>query len=92
LAALSDATEPKVDPEPIAHNDIHKRLVEAGVKVHRGGGHHCPDIHVKANAQTSEIVKAYESRSNVTTFRDAEGGLWLDIPFAYDIDVDKKGS
>ena len=47
--------------------------------------HHETDLYIKVGPVSRELVKGYEYRGNVETFRsniDA-GALWYDIPFAY---------
>jgi hypothetical protein len=46
---------------------------------------HYSDMYVPVNDLTTRLLRHYKCRSNVTTFTNrVEGGLWFDIPFAYD--------
>lgn len=46
--------------------------------------HHYSDLYCKVTPATRDIIRRYEYRRHVTTFRDAiTGALWYDIPFAY---------
>ena len=47
-------------------------------------GHHESDLYVPVTIKTTHIVKNYEFKQNVTTFKDTvTGRLYYDIPFAY---------
>ena len=60
---------------------IYQEMIEAGVKV---SGYQS-DLYVPVNEITREIVSNYKFRDVVTQFHNkVDGGLWFDIPFAYD--------
>lgn len=46
---------------------------------------HESDLYIPVNEKTSELIKTYVHRRNVTIFKNqVEGGLWYEVPFAYD--------
>lgn len=46
--------------------------------------HHETDLYIKVTPESKALVREYDYRSNVETFRDQiTGTLWFDIPFAY---------
>jgi hypothetical protein len=46
---------------------------------------HCSDLYVPVTKETTKILKDHPMGINATTFTNqVEGGLWYDVPFAYD--------
>ena len=46
---------------------------------------HASDLYVRVNDETKTVIAGYKHKSNVETFRSSiDGGLFYDIPFAYD--------
>lgn len=59
---------------------IYEKLLAAGCEM----SNHESDLYVKATETAREILKGYEHRENVTTFKNNIDGLtWYDVPFAY---------
>jgi len=60
--------------------NIHEQLTKAGVEL----DHHASDLYAKKTPVSERILRNYEFRSNVKTFRNQiDGSIWYDIPFAY---------
>jgi hypothetical protein len=46
---------------------------------------HESDLYMPVNNLSRRLVKEYEHRQNVTTFKSQiDGQLWYEVPFAYD--------
>ena len=61
---------------------IYKQLKEAGVPLDS----HESDLYALRTPESKEIVKEYQFRSIVQTFRNQiDNKIWYDIPFAYDL-------
>ena len=62
--------------------DIYKEAIEKMPAEHID--HWCSDLYLKVTPTSRILVKNYEHKSHVTTFKDnIDGALWYDIPFAY---------
>jgi len=60
--------------------DIYEQLKAAGAEM----SHHESDLYVKVTPQSTEILKGYYFKSNVTTFKSIiDKFLWYEVPFAY---------
>jgi hypothetical protein len=60
---------------------IHAKLVKANQPI----DNHHSDLYTPVNSTTERIVRKYQHRRNVETFRNTiDGGIWYDIPFAFD--------
>lgn len=47
--------------------------------------HHESDLYIPVNELTRALVESYEFKGSVDTFENQiEGGVWYDIPFAFD--------
>ena len=54
---------------------------------------HESDLYAKRCPESTELLKTYQFRGNVTTFRsNIDGTLWYDIPFAFDPFWEKRES
>lgn len=63
---------------------LYNALMDATTPAERD--HHCSDLYVKATPETTRIIRQYEYRRQIATFRDQtdpQRALWYDIPFAY---------
>jgi hypothetical protein len=61
-------------------DNVHEQLSKAGVEL----DHHASDLYAKRTPVSERILRGYEHRRNVTTFRsNVDGTVWYDIPFAY---------
>jgi hypothetical protein len=60
---------------------LYTDCVALGVKI----SNHETDLYIPVTPETKKLIEAYKFRSSVTTFvNQVEGGLWYDIPFAYE--------
>lgn len=60
---------------------IYEQMKAAGVPI----ASHYSDLYAKVTEESRAIVASYRFKANVTTFTNqVEGGLWYDIPFAFD--------
>lgn len=67
---------------------IYKQMVDAGVQCQN----HYSDLYVPINDVTRPIVAEWPYRSLVKAFvNQVEGGVWYDIPFAFDPYWEKRG-
>jgi hypothetical protein len=59
---------------------IYEEMVKLGVEI----GSHASDLYVPVTPETKAVVDQYDSKCNVTTFKNnIDGKQWYDIPFAY---------
>ena len=67
---------------------IYEQMKAAGVET----SNHESDLYAKVTPESKKIVKEYEHRGTVSTFTNRQGGgLWYDIPFAFDPYWHKRG-
>lgn len=60
---------------------IYTEAVKLGVPL----DNHESDLYMLVTIESSELLKLYPYKNNVTTFiSNIDGDLWFDIPFAYD--------
>jgi hypothetical protein len=60
---------------------IYQELKAAGVPL----ASHESNLYAKATPEARKILQGYEFKNNVTAFiNQVEGGIWFDIPFAYE--------
>ncbi len=60
---------------------IFKNAIALGIKIDHKGS----DLYIPVTDETRKLVSDYEYKQGVTTFTSQiDGGLWYDIPFAYD--------
>ena len=59
----------------------YEKALKAGLEI----DNHESDLYLKDCEQARIIVAEHEFASNVTRFRSQiDGGIWFDVPFAYD--------
>ncbi len=69
--------------QPATTSDLMTQLVKAGIKPEQMGNHKS-DLYVEVNDISKAIIKDYQFKQNVTTFRsNIDGKLNYEIPFAY---------
>lgn len=64
---------------PLSASQLYVALDAAGATL----DHHESDLYTPVTDATNSLIARYYYRQMVTTFRDADGALWYEIPFAY---------
>jgi hypothetical protein len=60
---------------------IYQELIAAGIPI----ANHESDLYAKVTPESKAILGKYEHKGNLSTFlNQVEGGLWYEIPFAFD--------
>lgn len=70
---------PHTTPAPLSASQLYRTLEAASAPM----DHHASDLYVPVTDATRALIAQYHFREMVTTFRDADGQMWYDIPFAY---------
>jgi hypothetical protein len=82
LQSTNQSVEPNHGSPHGTEPNIYDELVAAGIPIDS----HESDLYAKVTPESREIVRRYQYKSNVQTFRNLATPtreLWYDIPFAY---------
>jgi hypothetical protein len=86
LALVKRANESEGDQKSTI-KDIYPEMKKTGLPM----DNHESDLYVKVDPKSTEIIKRYEHKGNVSQFKNnKDGSMWYDIPFAYTPWWDKK--
>ena len=98
LKASLLAEEPKGEKK--AEGGVHKKLVDAGVKVHKGSGTHYPDLYVEDTPEARKVIEDHNKGSEYpvkfSQFKsdhpEDKGKAMLDIPFMWEWEPKASGT